>query len=158
MPRPSRTTIRLLAHVVLVLGIATSQVAATQTSVLLVREAKLPAFFLMWFSTAWNLLLGLPLLIPSVRNSLQLVPKISGCALVLWVAPFYLLWAAANALYTQALNVLMASLVAALFSVTPALVAVLSVPILQRHLSPLTVMAVATAAGGVTLIAEPWQV
>ena len=72
-------------------------------------------------------------------------------------APFYLLWAAANILYVQALAGLDAALVSALFSVTPALVALLSVPLLGRRLTFLAALACVVSAGGVACIAQPWQ-
>ena len=60
--------------------------------------------------------------------------------LVLQMLPFYALWAGANTLYVAALESLTSSLTTALFSVTPALVVLLAVPLLRRRLSPLSVL------------------
>ncbi|KAL1506986.1 hypothetical protein AB1Y20_007850 [Prymnesium parvum] len=143
-------------HLCLVVAIAASQVGASQLSSRLLHEARLPPFFLMWFSTAWNLLLALPLLSSRVDACLAHWPHRLP-SLALCVAPFYLLWAGANTLYTQGLALLPPPLVTALFSVTPALVALLSAPLLRRRLSRLTLLASLVAAAGVTLIARPWR-
>lgn len=113
MGRSEGAARRPTALVALVLTIAASQVAASQVSARLVREAKLPAFFLMWFSTSWNLLLAVPLLMARPRQAALGHWTGSGPSLVLWVCPFYLLWAGANTLYTQGLALLSPPLVTA---------------------------------------------
>lgn len=150
-------TLRARAGLLLLVSlIAASQVGASQLASLLVREAKLPAFFLMWFSTAWNLVFALPLLLTRDR-SWRCHWKGGGLSLALVGCPFYLLWAGANTLYTQGLEYLSPPLVTALFSTTPAVVALLSVPLLHRSLTLLTVLASVVAAVGVTLVAQPWR-
>ena len=111
-----------------VAGIAVTHVAATQAAQQCVLHG-VPPLFSMWFSTGWNVLLALPLLrLGTAGTSVSL--------LVVQTLPFYALWAGANTLYVAALESLTSSLTTALFSVTPALVVLLAVPLLRRQLSP----------------------
>ena len=149
-----------------VAAIAVCHCAGTQATQVLMRAALSPsAFFTMWFGTGWNVLLALPLLSHSQRQKLAESPATPGSSFaaaslghaLLIVLPFYGLWVGANTMYIGAIAMQMdASLVAAIFAVTPALVAVLSVPVLHRPLSPLAVLAVGSSMGGVVLIAQPW--
>ena len=111
-----------------VAGIAVTHVAATQAAQQCVLNG-VPPFFSMWFSTGWNVLLALPLLRLGTAGA-------SVSRLVLQMLPFYALWAGANTLYVAALESLTSSLTTALFSVTPALVVLLAVPLLRRQLVP----------------------
>ena len=132
-----------------VAGIAVTHVAATQAAQLCVLNG-VPPFFSMWFSTGWNVLLALPLL--RLGTAGTSVPR-----LVWQVLPFYALWAGANTMYVAALGSLTSSLTTALFSVTPALVVLLAVPLLRRRLTLLSVLACLLAAAGVALVAQPWS-
>ena len=144
--------------ILVVVGIAVSQVTAIQCAERLIVESHIPSFFMMYFSTNFNVLLALPLLLPQFRRAPVITTawkptRLAAVALV----PFYALWAGANTLYAQGLAFLPSPLVVALFGVTPALVALLSVPLLGRRLTLLSVLAVLLSAGGVALIAQPWQ-
>ena len=59
-------------------------------------------------------------------------------------------------LYAQGLAFLPSPLVVALFGVTPALVALLSVPLLRRRLTIFALLSCLVSASGVVLIAQPW--
>jgi len=142
--------------ILVVVGIAVSQVTAIQCAERLIVESHIPSFFMMYFSTNFNVLLALPLLLPHFRRAPVTAWKPTRLAAVALV-PFYALWAGANTLYAQGLAFLPSPLVVALFGVTPALVALLSVPLLGRRLTLLSVLAVLLSAGGVALIAQPWQ-
>jgi drug/metabolite transporter (DMT)-like permease len=132
-----------------VAGIAVTHVAATQAAQQCVLHG-VPPLFSMWFSTGWNVLLALPLLrLGTAGTSVSL--------LVVQTLPFYALWAGANTLYVAALESLTSSLTTALFSVTPALVVLLAVPLLRRRLTLLSVLACLLAAAGVALVAQPWS-
>ena len=156
---------RLIIALFIVAGIAATHVGATQASQYCVLNG-VPPFFSMWFSTGWNVLLALPLLRPNTRARPApsvLEPRSEGHAWAwptrfVWrVVPFYSLWAGANTLYVAALGRITSSLTTALFSVTPALVVLLAVPLLGRRLTLFSMLACALAAGGVTLIAQPWR-
>ena len=133
----------------IVAGIAVTHVAATQAAQQCVLNG-VPPFFSMWFSTGWNVLLALPLLRLGTAGT-------SVSRLVWQVLPFYALWAGANTMYVAALGSLTSSLTTALFSVTPALVVLLAVPLLRRRLTLFSVLACLLAAAGVALVAQPWS-
>ena len=144
---------RLIIALFIVAGIAATHVGATQASQYCVLNG-VPPFFSMWFSTGWNVLLALPLLRQNTRARPApsvLEPRSEGhrwawpTRLVWRVVPFYSLWAGANTLYVAALGRITSSLTTALFSVTPALVVLLAVPLLGRRLTPFSVLACALA-------------
>lgn len=146
-------------HILIVLLIAVSQASGAQIAAVVVHAHS--AAFLIWFGTAWNMLLFLPLFSDShMRNTLCRPASETfkwWAKTALQVVPFYLLWTAANILYVHALAGIAPATVSAIFSITPALVALLSVPLLNRQLTLLAALACVAAAGGVVLIAEPWQ-
>ena len=145
-------------------GISASWVASTQLSQTLVShggEASGANFFLVWFSTSFNLLL-VPALWGVDRassGSLRLrdalrwggvglpLRRIGRAALVL-----YPLWVGANYLYVRALTLATAATVTAVFSTTPAVVAVLSRFVLREPFWPLKVAAVLLAVLGVLVV------
>lgn len=141
-----------------VFAIAAMQTAATQFAKLSVQFDASP-FFLMWLSTSFNLVFAVPL---AFGNSFRAAFSVTALGsrparLLLLSLPFYVLWALSNTLYVSGLRVLPASLVSSLFSLTPSIVGILSVPVLHRPLSVLALLAVSGCALGTTLIAEPWQ-
>ena len=150
LPAPRRAGTREL---LVVAATAACHVSATLTTKLLISAEDPPSpLFMTWFSTCWHIALVAPLALRSGRA----VRRPSRAA-ALAVLPFYALFAGANLLYVSALASLDASLVMAIFGITPALVALLSVPALGQRLTPRALGAVALAAAGVLLIAEPWR-
>jgi drug/metabolite transporter (DMT)-like permease len=144
-----------------VCGIALSWVASTQLSQTLVSaggEASGANLFLVWVSTAFNVLL-VPLFWSAQRGRLSLRAATSwgGSALpirrVLRAAGLlYPLWLGANYLYVRALGLTSASTVTAVFSTTPAVVAVLSWVLLHEPFWPRKVGAVVLAIVGVLCV------
>eukprot|EP01043_Picozoa_sp_COSAG02_P014693 COSAG02_NODE_610_length_19566_cov_39.049622_8_plen_356_part_00 len=144
-----------------VCGIALSWVASTQLSQTLVSaggEASGANLFLVWVSTAFNVLL-VPLFWSAQRGrlSLRAATRWGGNTLpirrVLRAAGLlYLLWLGANYLYVRALGLTSASTVTAVFSTTPAVVAVLSWVLLHEPFWPRKVGAVVLAIVGVLCV------
>ena len=144
-----------------VAAIAVFHMLGTQVTQAVMTAGDKPSpYFATWFATGWNVLLALPLALPSQRRKMG-TPDCCGRAALLrallTALPFYIAWAGANTLYVAALASLQAGLVAAVFAATPALVAILSIPVLGRRLTPLAGVAVAASVVGVVLIAEPWR-
>lgn len=166
-PSPKRINVRA---VLVVIGISVSHVAGTQAARWSLQlSPDLSPFFVVWLSTGLNVILGLPVwLRRKALSRLQLHhtaaaaslirPQLKMFRIVAVVGPFYILWAAANTAYIHALALMNTSLVIAIFSVTPGLVALLGVPMLRRAATPFVVAAVCASACGVTLIAQPWTV
>jgi drug/metabolite transporter (DMT)-like permease len=144
-----------IRHILVVLVIAASQTTAAQIGAVVVHAHS--AAFLVWFSTGFNVLLALPLLADRETLAAASARPLRVAAAFVRVLPFYVLWMAANVLYVQALAGLEAALVSALFSVTPSLVALLSVPLLRRPLTILALVACTVSAGGIALIWQPWN-
>jgi drug/metabolite transporter (DMT)-like permease len=148
---------RLASAVAIVAGIAVTHVAATQLAAACVRQyPQLTPLLLVWIGTASNLLLLPPQLCRPRHGSPLGLWALRPARLLLLAAPFFLLWIGANGLYISALSRLSSSLVVSIFSATPALVAVLSGPILARPLTLPSTLAVATSVAGVVIAAEPW--
>uniref|UniRef100_A0A7S3VXS9 EamA domain-containing protein n=1 Tax=Emiliania huxleyi TaxID=2903 RepID=A0A7S3VXS9_EMIHU len=145
-----------------VVGIAAAHVTATQLTTECLRHSeRLTTPLLLWASTCSNLLLGAPLLAWRARARGGAKPLLGAWdarprQLALAVAPFFVLYLGANGLYIAALASLSPPLVVSIFSTTPALVALLSVPLLGRPLRALAVAAVACSTVGVVLVAQPW--
>ena len=114
-------------------AIAATHVAATQLAAHLESAIDLSPLFMMWLSTVFNTALVLPLWV--LTRSSDPACRECDCRAFALVAPFFALWAGANTLYLQALTLMSSSLVMAVFSTTPAFVALLAVP-------PLLVLAV----------------
>ncbi|EOD38297.1 dodecenoyl-CoA isomerase [Emiliania huxleyi CCMP1516] len=144
-----------------VVGIAAAHVTATQLTTECLRHSeRLTTPLLLWASTCSNLLLGAPLLAWRARARGGAKPLLGAWdarprQLALAVAPFFVLYLGANGLYIAALASLSPPLVVSIFSTTPALVALLSVPLLGRPLRALAVAAVACSTVGVVLVAQP---
>ena len=143
-------------HMLVVLAIAVTQCIGAQIAAVVVHAHS--AAFLVWFSTGWNMLLFAPLFASKATRTATCAP---GCArsrvtTLVFVAPFYALWLCSNMLYVQSLATLHAAIVSALFSVTPGLVALLSVPLLRRRLTIFALLSCLVSASGVVLIAQPW--
>jgi len=148
---------RLRSSVCIVTGIAVTHVCGTQLAQRCVHYPQLTPMLLVWFATNCNLLL----LTAQLCRRREMPPLLGPWAespgrLALLAAPFFVLWTGANGLYIQALSELSSSLIVSIFSVTPAFVAVLALPILGRPLSLLSALAVAVSIAGVVLAAEPW--
>jgi len=150
---------RLASALAIIAGIAVTHVGGTQLAAACVQQyPHLTPLLLVWVGTGFNLLL-LPLQLCRPRHgSLSALGPWAPrpARLVLLAAPFFALWVGANGMYVSALSWLSSSLVVSIFSVTPALVALLAGPILARPLTLTSTLAVATSVAGVVLAAEPW--
>lgn len=153
-------------------GIAVSWVASTQLSQTLVSdggEASGANFFLVWYSTTFNILLlpffwacGAPARAAvAAPGSAQLTLKgwkgwggeaLPFRKLVRAACLLLPLWLGANYLYVRALGLTSAATVTAVFSTTPAVVAVLSHFVLKERMWPVKLGAVALAILGTLLV------
>lgn len=142
-----------------VCGIAISWVASTQLSQTLVSgEASGANLFLVWFSTNFNVML-VALLWSTQPRHLSLrrtttwggqelpIQKLLRAAMML-----YPLWMGANYLYVRALGLTSAATATAVFSTTPAVVAVLSRLLLKESFHARKVGAVVLAIAGVLCV------
>mmetsp|Transcript_18914 Transcript_18914/g.43990 ORF Transcript_18914/g.43990 Transcript_18914/m.43990 type:complete len:377 (-) Transcript_18914:82-1212(-) len=172
-PRSDR---RLLVSILVVIGIAISQCAATQFAKAAQNDfgdAVESPLFMTWSSTIFNVALALPALVQSCASGEAdrlgackrqlLLPGPPG----LWTFGrrgflaraflFYALWLLANYSYQYSLKLAPTGLVAALFSTTPAYVAIASIFLLARPLPRLGWAAVCLTIAGSVLVVEPWH-
>lgn len=146
-------------EILCVLVIAITQTAGAQLGKFVVKVFSAP--FLVWFGTSLNLALVVPMLLfrNAAANTSRTATACNKTVLrdFVWVTPFFVLWVGANLLYTIGLAFLPVAIVSTVFSITPTLVALLSVPVLKRQLTALSMFACILAAGGIILIAHPWD-
>jgi len=144
----------------LVIGIALSWVSSTQFAQVTVRDVNC-VFFLMWFSTCWNILcfpafLLQDLLSKKLRKTEMIsvreqIPLSIRKMMILSVF-FYFLWAIANYCYVKALQYTSVTSVTAIFSITPGIVFVFSIIILRETVTFFRVLAVLFSISGVLCI------
>ena len=146
-------------EVLVVVAIALSQTAGIQLGKVVVKVFS--AAFLVWFGTSFNVLLLIPFVLLRGKGALHTTAHRADESSWPWraafAAPFFGLWLGANFTYTLSLLSLPPPVVSALFSITPSLVALLSVPMLHRRLTLLAVCACCLSAAGVVLISHPWK-
>ena len=147
-----------LVGIPIVLGIAAAWVGSTQfaQSVVVNNNLKAP-FFIVWFSTVWNILCFPICLLCKASLPKQCASKFGVVdtntrTLFQRAVLFYFIWMSATYLYVRALGLTNATTVTAIFSVTPALVYLLSRLILKEPASLLRSVAVVLAFVGIILM------
>lgn len=158
-------TKKTLIGIAIVIGIAISWVGSTQLAQSTYSADFNAPFSIIWFSTAWMLVVFPLYFLPSFLRGRTITSfyreseavfgnqGLQVRTLIRYVGPFCLLWMLTNYCYVRALRVIQAADVTALFSSCNAFVYIFSLIWLKESLGIIKLLAVVLCMGGIVMMA-----